>query len=267
MPRARPILVVQHEGGCPPGHLLPWAHQCNVVLDVRACHRGAPLPPSLSEHSGLILLGGEMGAYDDARHPWLSAAKSLVIQSVIQSIPFLGLCLGHQLAAVALGGRVGANPEGPSRGIFPVRPLALAGHDPIMAALPANAAVVHWNSDVVTTVPGGATVLARDAQGQVQILRFAEHAWGIQGHPEVDAAIVAGWGRDPAPPAAAGGPGSDDIVALLETRQDELERIWRPVAKLFFAATRRPGLGPGGRSVVPLPPPPNTPSVGRIHHR
>lgn len=267
MSRPRPVLVVQHEDGCPPGLLGGWADRSGVPLDVRAAHRGAPLPFSLNEHAGLILLGGEMGAYDDARFPWLTAAKSLVIQSVIASVPFLGVCLGHQLAAVALGGRVAVNPDGAHRGIFPVRALPDAAGDPVLSALPPEAPVVHWNSDVVTVVPGGATVLARDDRGHVQVLRFAEQAWGIQGHPEVGAAIVAGWGRKPGAPTPAQPDATDEIVAAIAAREIELERVWWPVAERFFAATQRPGPGPGGRAVIPLPPPPSSPHRGQVHHR
>lgn len=267
MPRPRPVLVIQHEDGCPPGLLAPWAERTGVALDVRLCHRGESLPFSLGEHGGLILLGGDMGAYDDARFPWLTAAKSLVIQSVIQSVPFLGLCLGHQLAAVALGGRVSVRPEGPRRGVFAVRMLPEAAQDPLVGELDGHAAMLHWNSDIVTTAPGGATVLARDDQGHVQILRFAEQAWGIQGHPEVDAGIVSGWRRKTGSAPAPQVDTTEEVVAAVAAREAHLARTWRPVAERFFAATRRPGPGPGGRAVVPLPPPPSTPYRGHIHHR
>ena len=267
MPRTRHTLVVQHEEACPPGLMQDWADRSGVTLDVRACHRGDPLPVSLVEHSGVILLGGEMGAYDDARFPWLTAAKSLVIQSVIQSVPFLGLCLGHQLAAVALGGRVAANPHGPRRGIFEVGLLPAAAIDPVVSALPAEAPLLHWNNDIVSTVPGGATVRARDDQGHVQILQFAQHAWGIQGHPEVDDEIVARWGRSPSSTSPSEQDAPGETLAAVRARQDELRRTWWPVAERFFEATKRPGPGPGSRSVIPLPPPPPGSDNGRVHHR
>ena len=222
---------------------------------------------ALVDHGGLILLGGEMGAYDDARFAWLTGAKSLVIQSVIQNVPFLGVNLGHQLAAVALGGRVAADPAGPQRGVFPVGLLQEAADDPLMSALTGDARVVHWNSDIVSTVPGGATVLARDPRGHVQILRYAERAWGIQGHPEVGATIVRGWGRTSPEPRSPGEDGTEEAIRTILAQEARLESIWWPVIDRFFAATERPGPGPGGRAIVPLPPPPSRPGNGHIHHR
>lgn len=267
MPRPSVVLVIQHEDGCPPGLLEGWAERSGSTLDLRPCHRGARLPRTLSEHSGLIILGGEMGAYDDARFPWLTAAKSLVIQSVIQSVPFLGVCLGYQLAAVALGGRVSVSPHGPHRGVSIVRTRPEADSDPVFAALAPQAPVVQWNSDIVSSVPGGATVLAQDESGIVQALRFAERAWGVQGHPEATAEIVAGWGRQQPDLAAPGTASTQEVVAQIEAQEAVLERAWRPVADRFFEATKRPGPGPGGRAVVPLPPPPSSPHRGQIHHR
>ena len=258
----RPVLVVQHEDACPPGLLDTWADRSGVAFDLRRCHRGEMLPASLAEHSGLILLGGEMGAYEDARYPWLTAAKSLVIQAVILNVPFLGLCLGHQLAAVALGGRVGPNPEGPRRGVFDVGLLPEAAADPLLAPLRPGAPLVHWNTDIVTTVPGGATVLARDAAGTVQALRFAEHAWGIQGHPEVTAAIVGAWGQEE-PESAE----NAEAVRRVAAAEADLVATWAPVAARFLEATKRRGTARGGRSVVPLLPPPPSSNRGSVHHR
>ncbi len=125
-----PVLVVQHEEACPPGRLLRWAAEAGVSLDVRECHRGNALPASLRDHGGLIVLGGQRGVYDDVRHPWLVPAKSLVVQSVLHEVPFLGVSLGHQLAGLALGGR-GAGGLGRAR----TRPV---GTDPDHSVRPAR---------------------------------------------------------------------------------------------------------------------------------
>lgn len=271
----RPVLVVQHEDACPPGHLAAWAREAAVTLDVRRCHDGEDLPATLSEHSGMVLLGGEMSAYDDARFPWLTAAKSLVIQAVISTVPFLGVCLGHQLAAVALGGRVAAHPHGPIRGVQRVGLLPSARQDPLARLLPADSMLLHWNSDVVVGLPGGASVLALDGTGHVQMVRFGEQAWGVQGHPEAGPDIVTVWGRTGSShecgPATAGHPpllDTDGVLAQIADAGPLLVSAWSGPAGAFFAATRAPGAGRAGRSVLPLVPPPTEESGGHTHvHR
>ncbi|MGH3509083.1 MAG: type 1 glutamine amidotransferase, partial [Nocardioidaceae bacterium] len=106
------ILVIEHEEQCPPGWLGEWLVEAGASLDVRRAYAGQPLPNRLTHHDGLVVLGGSMGANDDAKHGWLTATKQLLRQAVADDVPTLGVCLGHQLLAAALGGTVGPNPNG-----------------------------------------------------------------------------------------------------------------------------------------------------------
>jgi len=184
------VLVVQPSASDPPGRVGDWLREAGCGLTVVAGHLGDPLPSSLSGFHGLVVLGGEMGANDDAEFDWLPQAKDLLRQAVRADVATLGICLGHQLLAVAAGGQVapGAHPQ---QGLFPVG-LTVAGlGDPVAAAL-AGASAVHWNNDLVVSVPPGAVVLAR-AGHSVQAIRLGANVYGVQFHPEVDLATVAAW--------------------------------------------------------------------------
>lgn len=224
-------LVVQHEDPCPTAWLGQWLLDDGVELDVVAAHRGQPVPPDLRGYEGLVVLGGAMSAGDDDRCPWLPATKELVRVAVLSGTPMLGICLGHQLTALALGGAVEPSAAGMTRGVVPVRLTDEGGADPLLAGcdgLPA----VHWNRDVATGLPSGATVLATAPDGTVQAARFGERAWGVQFHPEASAAVVAGWAvpRAPGVPVPAHVQAAADAVAAAE---ESLRVAWRPLARRF----------------------------------
>ena len=225
------VLVVQHEDDAPAGWVGEWMEAAGATLDVRRCHLGDPLPGSLTDHDGLVVLGGEMGANDDAAYPWLTATKELIRDAVDTDRPLFGICLGHQLAAVALGGSAAPNPAGRQIGVFDVGWTPDADADPMLGPL-AEAAwagrptpAVQWNNDVVTEPPAGSVVLARATDGTVQVLRFAPRAWGVQLHPEVGRDIVERWTQtDPGAPIAL-----DRIGAL----EPVLRATWQPPVEVF----------------------------------
>ena len=97
------LLVVQHQRTCPPGRFGDWLTDAGVELDVRRPDTGDSLPIDLSGHDGLLVLGGQMGCRDDEVAPWLPAVRQLITTAAKGATPTLGICLGHQLAAVALG--------------------------------------------------------------------------------------------------------------------------------------------------------------------
>ncbi len=77
----QPLLVVEHEAQCPPGWLGEWLADAGADLDVRRPYAGDELPGDLGSHSGMLVLGGEMGAYDDETYPWLTEVKRLVVSA------------------------------------------------------------------------------------------------------------------------------------------------------------------------------------------
>ena len=226
------VLVVQHQEDCPPALVGRWLLEAGCVVDIRRPFDGGlPLPLTLADHEAVLLLGGSMGANDDDSHPWLTSAKELVRVAAAERKPLLGICLGHQLAAVALGGAVEVNPAGRQFGVLPMGWTDPATDDPVLGSRPEH--VIHWNNDVVTDLPRRSTVLAQAPDGSVQAARFSETVWGVQAHPEVDEAIVARWAADERDEI-----GSELVDRQLEemtSRGPELAAAWQPVAKAFAA--------------------------------
>lgn len=193
-----PVLVIEHESADPVGRLgLLWARR-GLGVDIRRGWAGDPIPVRVDpeRHSGLVVLGGYMGADDDAEHGWLAATKQLLRAAVSEHTPTLGVCLGHQLLCSALGGRVGRNPSGRALGLVQVGWLPERRGDPLLGSLGAISAL-HYNDDIALDLPPGARLLARSADGAAQAVRFGERAWGVQFHPEVEVETFVAWGEVP----------------------------------------------------------------------
>lgn len=239
------VLVVEHDRDCPPALVGEWLAAAGCELEVVRPYAAAQLPERLA-HDALVVLGGPMGAMDEDRHPWLGPTKEIVREAAAAGVPTLGICLGHQLVATALGGSVAPNPRGQQLGLLEVGWTDAAADDPLVGGLAAGARRgVHWNDDVVTALPEGAVVLARTADGDVQAARFAPSVWGVQLHPEVTAEVLRPWAEDDRGSHEARGIDQDRLLADIEVARPELDAAWEPVARRFAELAAR-GAGEAG---------------------
>lgn len=233
------VLVVEHEQMCPPGWVGEWLVDAGGDLDVRRPYAGDALPADLVDHDALVVLGGSMGAGDDADHPWLTRVKHLLRRAATTQVPTLGICLGHQLAAVALGGRVERNPRGQQVGVLDVGWTPQADSDALLGAFARVRAsgptrAVQWNNDVVTETPPGTVVLAQTPYDEVQAARFAPTVWGVQWHPETGEEIVRAWAEQDRDHAAERGVDLAAYVAAVGAATDELRATWSPLPGLLL---------------------------------
>lgn len=190
------FLVIEHEADCHPGYLGQEWRAAGIGLTVCRPHAGDVVPDLADGHDALVVLGGQMNCQQDDVAPWLPGTRALIRAATHSGVPTLGVCLGHQLMAVALGGAVAANPAGPTIGIRSLE-LSAEGDDDRLLNRLVGREVVHWNGDVVTRIPPGAQVLAHGTDGSPQAIRFAPLAWGVQFHPEATPAIVESWATTP----------------------------------------------------------------------
>lgn len=212
-----------------------WLVEDGATLDVRRPYAGDALPVDLGDHDGLVILGGSMGADDEATCPWLAQCKALVRGAVEEAVPVLGICLGHQVVAAALGGLVGPNPAGQQIGVLTVGWTEAARTDGLFAPLAHDVRAVQWNDDVVLEPPPGAVVLAETPTRELQAARFAASVWGVQWHPEVDADLIAVWADEDRERAVERGVDVDAYVAAVAEATDELRTAWRGLATGFWA--------------------------------
>jgi GMP synthase (glutamine-hydrolysing) len=226
-----------------------WLSDAGAELDVRHPYRGDVLPETLDEHAGLVVLGGSMGADDDDEHHWLGPVKELLRHAAGTGVPTLGICLGHQLCAAALGGVVVRNPNRPQVGGLDVGWTDEAAADPLLGPLAGPARAVQWNNDIVVEPPAGAVVLARTAQGEIQSARFADTVWGVQWHPEAGEEICRGWAEHDRDEAAERGVDLEEYVAHVAEASEELQASWRGLATGFAALARAGQDAPAGRMV------------------
>ncbi|MEI2777250.1 MAG: type 1 glutamine amidotransferase [Tetrasphaera sp.] len=228
------FLVIEHEDECPPEWFGLWWEQAGIALRRIRAHDGEPIPGSIADAAALIVLGGEAGANDDGDYPWLPATRRLIGDTVAAGQPFLGICLGHQLACVALGGEVAPNPHGHATGLTPVTLTAAGAGDPLLASF-AGTRAVQWNNDVAVRLPPTGTVLATAPDGTPQAVRFADRAWGVQFHPEVSPEQFDRWTIDKPSAMQARTDGIDVYAAsrAVHAARAELQRTWQPLARRF----------------------------------
>jgi len=199
------------------------------VLEVEAL-AGDPLP-SIEEVDGVIAMGGPMGAGDTDDHPELAAEVELLAAAVERQIPVLGICLGAQLLARALGAEVRPGPRA-EIGFASIR--VSDPDDPLVGALAPEATVLHWHSDVFD-LPAGARSLASSAAAEHQAFRHG-NAWGVLFHPEADAAMLEEWLQVPEVVMEAGRVIGLGASGLLPSQAEELEEDLLPRTTRGFRA-------------------------------
>ena len=190
------------------------------------CFAGQPVPTEMRGAGGLIIMGGPMGVYDTARYSFLADEMKLIENALRENKPILGVCLGSQLLASALGAKVSKG-AGREIGWFPVQLSAEAKNDRLLRAVPESFTAFHWHGDVFE-LPRGAVALASSELTPVQAFRHGEKAYGFLFHLETTDASVRAMvrefadeakeaGADGAAIVAEGGKHLDALAALADT--------------------------------------------------
>lgn len=190
--------VIQNEARVPLGAYASFLARHEVPSRIVRLYEGDTLPAA-AEVQALLVLGGTMGVHEADRFPWMSPLQRLMREVTANGTPLLGICLGGQLLAAALDGRVTANSHG-ERGVQQVAFSAAGKSDPLFAGLPDPLPAMQWHRDSFNLAPG-AELLAFSAACPVQAFRSG-NAYGLQFHPEVDVAVVSNWSRNEADAAA-----------------------------------------------------------------
>lgn len=247
------LLVVQPSEVDPADRLGEWLTEAGAELTV--CHPAIDgIPEGRGDLDGVVCLGGEMGAYDDAGFPWLAGVRRMLADAVVHRLPVLGVCLGAQLLALATGGAVRRSASGPEAGTMLLAKRDVAAYDPLFAPLPLTPDVIQCHSDEIHRLPPGATLLASSPRHANQAFRVGLAGYGLQCHIETSPATVLSWARS----------GSDSASAIprWQLDPDHLEQVhadigeaWQPLASRFVALATgelSPAGAPAHRPALPL---------------
>jgi GMP synthase (glutamine-hydrolysing) len=174
--------VIEHEDEEGLGILADVLAARGIVTQVTKAHAGEPVPQSAADV--LILLGGPMAAYDDL--PVVRHSIALAKNTIAAGKPVLGICLGSQLLATALGGTV-RKARAPENGWLPI--TRDDAHDPVFADLPSTFTVLHAHGDTYA-LPPACTLLAHSEMTPCQAYRYRENVYGLQFHLEATPQIA-----------------------------------------------------------------------------
>ena len=224
------LLVLQHISCEPPGVFSEVMGEHGVEPVAVELDESEPLP-DWREFEAVLVMGGPMGADDDDQHPWLTAEKELVREVVQAGRPLLGVCLGVQLLASALGAQV-RTMESPELGLLPVQLTAEGREHPLFEGVEDRFPSLQWHGDTFE-LPENAVRLASSPVA-TQAFQAGEKGFGIQFHLEVTREMAREWAEVPEYRAYLAEALDEEraaaFLAELEERADELH----PTARRVF---------------------------------
>jgi len=225
------LLVFQHLDCEHPGVFRQFLKEDGIAWDAVELDAGDPIP-SLDQFDALWVMGGPMDVWDIEEHPWLIAEKKAIRRWVRElQRPLLGVCLGHQLLADALGGTCG--PQRPAEiGILDIELTEAGRGDPIFAGMASRQKCLQWHSVRVAQPPDDALVLAKSGLCSCQAMRIGCNAYSMQYHVELEPDTIPNWGQVPAyAEALAKAKGPSGL--------DEMAKTAEPLMGAFIADASR----------------------------
>jgi len=221
--------IIQNDPEVRPGLVGQELDRLGVTWSAVHPYRGEPLP-KIEATQAVIVLGGAMGANDDAKHPFLTELKAFLREVATRDIPYLGICLGGQLLAAALGAAVtsGVHTE---KGTYSVILTETGFDDRLFREIGREFVSFQWHNDSFA-VPEGAERLAFSPDCPNQAFRIGHRVWGLQFHPEVDEQIVREWSSWTPETADR----TEEYIAEYRSREADYRTVCRAMVKNFLEA-------------------------------
>ena len=185
---ARTALLIVHQKTSDCGRIGRLLREGGFVLDVRCPNIGDPLPETLDAHDAVVIFGGPMSANDGHVTPGIRAELEFVPTVLDAGTTLIGICLGAQIVARALGAAITRHPDG----ITEIGYTAISPTPEGRRLFDPPTMVYQWHREGFE-LPRGATLLAENEVFVNQAFRYGEATWGVQFHPEVTRAIVERW--------------------------------------------------------------------------
>lgn len=191
----RRLLVCQHVAHEILGILDPLLRNAGFRIRYVNFGRQPGARPDMSRYDGLLILGGPMNCDQFDRYPHLATEVALVQAAIEAGKPVLGICLGSQIIAQALGARVTRNPV-KEIGWYDLAPTKAGADDPLFRHLKTRQSIFQWHGDTFD-IPEHAVRLASSPDCANQAFRYGDNVYGLQFHLEVDEPMIERWLRVP----------------------------------------------------------------------
>ena len=178
------LLILQHVPHEHPGYIADYANEKGITTDVIKLWQPYSIPAP-EDYAGIIIMGGPMGVYEEFPS---KDEEIALIQKVVGRTPILGICLGSQLLAHALGSKVHPNPGGKEIGYYSLKLTGAGKQSPALKEFPQDIQALEWHVDAFE-LPAGAELLVSSAQCENQAFSF-KNAYGFLFHFEFTPEMV-----------------------------------------------------------------------------
>lgn len=199
-----PVWIFRHTADESPGTLAAALDEAGLAWEIIDLWRALPNRFDPAALAGLVVLGGPMNADEVVRNPFLLPEVQWIRQAVDADLPVLGICLGGQLLAQALGGRVYRHRH-KEIGWYDVEFTGAAVEDRLWGGMEQRQRLFQWHGDTFD-LPAGGVPLAYSVSCPAQAFRYGTRAYGLQFHLEATAEVIQRWLNEPA--------GREEIAAL-----------------------------------------------------
>lgn len=227
------------------GSLEAVIREAGLGCDYLESGTGRALAGGLERYSHVVVLGGNMSAFDEDSHPFLRQEMQIIEQALARRIPVLGICLGAQLLARVHGARVYPGAHGPELAWHPVSLTDAGRAEPLLRGFAAESPVFQWHYDSFD-LPAGAVQLARSAAYEQQAFRIGRSVWAFQFHLEADEHLVRSWLRNYARQAGRSAADLAMVRAATDRHIADYVASARQFMRGFLGVADEAALRPGG---------------------